>query len=142
MAFGIGLLVYLLRFGSGGAPPAARPWRWVACTFRPTPIPSDRMQAMRATYPEHLAGDSKALKSQRDAPNLVADHLPFCETFMNTPIMVLCAVLSVGVVGAGVVLDLRAADRDRAARTTDYNNPTLLTLRHSRPDTKGTKHKA
>ncbi|AKN26880.1 hypothetical protein AB691_1980 [Stutzerimonas stutzeri] len=52
-------------------------------------------------------------------------------------------MLSVGVVGAGVVLDLRAADRDRAARTTDYNNPnTLLTLRHSRPDTKGTKHKA
>ena len=39
--------------------------------------------------------------------------------------------------------DAGAADRDRAARTTDYNNPnTLLTLRHSRPDTKGTKHKA
>lgn len=102
------------------------------------------MQAMRGNVSLNISrGGSKALKSQRDAPNLVADHLPFCETFMNTPIMVLCAVLSVGVVGAGVVLDLRAADRDRAARTTDYNNPnTLLTLRHSRPDTKGTKHKA
>lgn len=60
------------------------------------------MQAMRGNVSLNISrGDSKALKSQRDAPNLVADHLPFCETFMNTPIMVLCAVLSVGVVGAG-----------------------------------------
>lgn len=52
---------------------------------------------------------------------------------MNTPMMILCAVLSVGIVATGAVLDLRAAERDRAARSTDYSNPnTLLTLRHSR----------
>ncbi|MBA1238406.1 MULTISPECIES: hypothetical protein [Stutzerimonas stutzeri subgroup] len=62
---------------------------------------------------------------------------------MNTPMMILCAVLSIGVVGAGAVLDLRTAERDRAARTTDYNSPnTLLTIRHSRVEAKEGKRKA
>lgn len=65
---------------------------------------------------------------------------------MNTSMMILCAVLSigaVGAVGAGAVLDLRTAERDRAARTTDYNNPnTLLTIRHSPIEKKEGKRKA
>lgn len=62
---------------------------------------------------------------------------------MNTSMMILCAVLSIGAVGAGAVLDLRTAERDRAARTTDYNNPnTLLTVRHSPIEKKEGKRKA
>ncbi|ANF23819.1 hypothetical protein PS273GM_01005 [Stutzerimonas stutzeri] len=44
--------------------------------------------------------------------------------------IVLCTILSLGIVGTGALLDYRSADRDRAARTTDYSNPsTLLTGR-------------
>jgi len=49
---------------------------------------------------------------------------------MNAYQIVLCTILSFGVLGAGVLFDYRSADRDRAARTTDYSNPnTLLTGR-------------
>ncbi|WP_415845145.1 hypothetical protein ACMYUJ_21385 [Stutzerimonas zhaodongensis] len=44
--------------------------------------------------------------------------------------IVLCTVLSLGVLGTGALLDYRNLDRDRAARTTDFANPnTLLTGR-------------
>lgn len=44
-------------------------------------------------------------------------------------------ILSLGIVGTGVLLDYRSADRDRAARTTDYTNPnTLLTGRAKQRD--------
>lgn len=49
---------------------------------------------------------------------------------MNAVQIALCALLSLGVLGAGALLDYRNADRDRAARTTDFSNPnTLLTGR-------------
>lgn len=56
-------------------------------------------------------------------------HLP--RVFeMNAFQIALCALLSLGVLGTGALLDYRNADRDRAARTTDYSNPsTLLTGR-------------
>lgn len=44
--------------------------------------------------------------------------------------IVLCTVLSFGVLGTGALLDYRNLDRERAARTTDFSNPnTLLTGR-------------
>ncbi len=49
---------------------------------------------------------------------------------MNSFQIVLCAVLSLGLIGTGALLDYRNLERDRAARTTDYSNPnTLLTGR-------------
>lgn len=49
---------------------------------------------------------------------------------MNAFQIALCALLSLGVLGTGALLDYRNADRDRAARTTDYSSPsTLLTGR-------------
>ncbi|EQM77388.1 hypothetical protein NA644_10345 [Pseudomonas stutzeri] len=54
---------------------------------------------------------------------------------MNAYQIVLCTILSLGIVGTGVLLDYRSADRDRAARTTDYTNPnTLLTGRAKQRD--------
>ncbi len=49
---------------------------------------------------------------------------------MTTLQIVLFSVLSLSVVSAGAYLDIRAAERDRAARTTSFNDPnTLLTGR-------------
>lgn len=45
---------------------------------------------------------------------------------MNTYHVVLSAVLSIGILGAGALLDYRSAAQDRAARTTDYSNATTL----------------
>ncbi|MCJ0972429.1 hypothetical protein MST27_03455 [Pseudomonas sp. PS1] len=56
---------------------------------------------------------------------------------MNLYQIALCAVLSLGMIGAGALLDYRNHDRDRAARTTDYSNPnTLLTGRPKPRDEK------
>ncbi|MFC3607561.1 hypothetical protein [Stutzerimonas tarimensis] len=45
---------------------------------------------------------------------------------MNALQMLLCALVTIGTVGAGVYLDLRVAERDRAARVTDYSDPDTL----------------
>lgn len=45
---------------------------------------------------------------------------------MNALQMLVCALLATGTVGAGVYLDLRNAERDRAARVTDYSDPDTL----------------
>lgn len=60
---------------------------------------------------------------------------------MNTFQIVLCTILSFGILGTGALLDYRNADRDRAARTTDFSNPnTLLTSRAKLRD-EGAKEK-
>ncbi len=54
--------------------------------------------------------------------------------------IVLCTVLSLGVLGTGALLDYRNLDRDRAARTTDFSNPnTLLTGRTKQRDEEAKK---
>lgn len=54
---------------------------------------------------------------------------------MNTFQIVLCTILSLGILGTGALLDYRNSDRDRAARTTDFSNPnTLLTGRAKQRD--------
>lgn len=61
--------------------------------------------------------------------------------YMNTYQIVLCAILSLGVLGTGALLDYRNADRDRAARTTDYSNPNTLLTGRTKPRSEDVKEK-
>ncbi|MBA1275380.1 hypothetical protein [Stutzerimonas azotifigens] len=45
---------------------------------------------------------------------------------MTTLQIVLFSVLSLSVVSAGAYLDIRASERDRAARTTNFSDPNTL----------------
>lgn len=61
---------------------------------------------------------------------------------MNAYQIVFCTILSLGVLGTGVLFDYRNADRDRAARTTDYSNPNTLLTGRAKPRDEGAKEKA
>jgi len=60
---------------------------------------------------------------------------------MNTFQIVLCSIPSLGVLGTGALLDYRNADRDRAARTTDFSNPNTLLTGRAKPRNEGAKEK-
>lgn len=60
---------------------------------------------------------------------------------MNALQIALCAVLSLGVLGTGVLLDYRNADRDRAARTTDFSDPNTLLTGRAKQKGEGAKDK-
>ncbi|MGK9064864.1 hypothetical protein [Stutzerimonas chloritidismutans] len=52
---------------------------------------------------------------------------------MNLYQIALCALLSLGMIGTGALLDYRNLERDRAARTTDYSNAATLLTGRIRP---------
>ena len=68
--------------------------------------------------------------------SITIDHtffLPLVSFYMNAYHIVLCTILSLGVLGTGVLLDYRNAESDRAARTTDYSNPNTLLTGRAKP---------
>jgi hypothetical protein len=60
---------------------------------------------------------------------------------MNAYQIFICTILSLGILGTGAFFDYRNADRDRAARTTDYSNPNTLLTGRAKPRDEGEKGK-
>lgn len=61
---------------------------------------------------------------------------------MNAYQIALCAILSVGFLGTGALLDYRNLERDRATRTTDFSNPNTLLTGRAKPQEDGAKGKS